>query len=85
MSKATISSKGQVTIPRRFRERMSLTEQRQVEMEQLEDGAVILRPVRSILPLAGQLKLNKPLLPPEQERRQVRRAMAERHKSRGRK
>lgn len=85
MSKATISSKGQVTIPRRFRERMSLTDQRQVEMEQLADGAVILRPIRSILHLAGQLKLNKPLLPPEQERRQVRQAMTERHQSRGRK
>ncbi|MFA7237250.1 MAG: AbrB/MazE/SpoVT family DNA-binding domain-containing protein [Phycisphaeraceae bacterium] len=84
MSKATISSKGQVTIPRRFRERMRLTDQQQVEMEQLEDGAVILRPIRSILPLAGRLQPGKPLLPPDAERRQARKAMTERHRNQGR-
>ena len=84
MSKARISSKGQVTIPRRFRERMQLTDQQQVEMEQLEDGAVIIRPIRSILHLAGRFKTGKPLLPPDAERRQAWQIIAERHRNKGR-
>lgn len=85
MNKATISSKGQVTIPRRFRERMALTDQRQVEMEQLDDGAVIIRPIHSIMHLAGQLKLNKPLLSPEDERALAHKAMTDRHNPKGQK
>ncbi|MBL4701682.1 AbrB/MazE/SpoVT family DNA-binding domain-containing protein [bacterium AH-315-I18] len=85
MSKATVSSKGQITIPRRFRERMSLTDQRQVEMEQLDDGAVIIRPIRSIMHLAGQIKINKPLLSVTEERKIAQQAMAQRHKRKGQK
>lgn len=63
---------------------MQLTGQRQVEMEQREDGAVIIRPIRSILHLAGCLKTGKPLLSPEAERREVHKVMAERRRNKRR-
>ena len=77
MRKATISSKGQVTIPVAFRRRLKLTRNRQVQIEQLADGTVQIRPIRSILELAGCLKTNRPMLSVREERRAAARAIAE--------
>jgi bifunctional DNA-binding transcriptional regulator/antitoxin component of YhaV-PrlF toxin-antitoxin module len=84
MVRTNISSKGQITIPQVFRQRMPLTGKQEVEVDQLSDGSVIVRPVTSILDLAGSIALKRPLLPPQKERRQARRAMAEQAAKRGR-
>ena len=84
MVRTNISSKGQVTIPQIFRRRMPLTGKQEVEVDQLPDGSVIVRPVASILNLAGSIALNRPLLSPREERRQARKAMAEQAAKRGR-
>ena len=46
MPVATVSSKGQIVIPRRIRERLRLEEGARVEIE-LSGTAVVLRPIRS--------------------------------------
>jgi bifunctional DNA-binding transcriptional regulator/antitoxin component of YhaV-PrlF toxin-antitoxin module len=84
MSKATISSKGQVTIPVAFRKALLPTRNRQVSIEQLPDGTVQIRPIRSILELAGCLQTKRPLLSVREERRAAARAIAESVMRRGR-
>ena len=76
MVRTNISSKGQITIPQAFRQRMPLTPKQEVEVEQLPDGSVLVRPVASILALAGSVTLRRPLLAPPEERRQARLSMA---------
>jgi len=71
MFPTNLSSKGQLTIPKKFRLRMKLTGRRSVLVEQRPDGIILVRPVRSVLQLAGTLSLKRPLLTPEQERRAV--------------
>jgi bifunctional DNA-binding transcriptional regulator/antitoxin component of YhaV-PrlF toxin-antitoxin module len=83
MIRTNISSKGQLTIPQAFRKRMPLTRKQEVDIEQLEDGSVVVRPVASILELAGSVRLNRPLLTPQQERQQARHGMAHRAAKRG--
>jgi len=75
----TVSEKGQITIPQRFRERMNLSPSREVELEQLDDGSVLVRPKKSIMRLAGSLKPKGPVLPFKEERRIAREAMVKRH------
>lgn len=76
MFPTNLSSKGQLTIPKRFRQRMKLTGRRRVAIEQLNDGTVLIHPVRSILKFAGTLSLKRHLLPPQQERHEAREVMA---------
>jgi AbrB family looped-hinge helix DNA binding protein len=83
MIRTNISSKGQITIPQGFRKLMPLTGKQEVEVDQLPDGSVIVRPVPSILDLAGSVGLNRPLLSPQKERREARQAMAGRAAKRG--
>ena len=83
MVRTNISSKGQLTIPQAFRKRMALTRKQEVEVDQLPDGSVIVRPVASILDLAGSITLNRPLLPPKEERQQARQSMARQAAKRG--
>ena len=80
MRKAKVSSKGQITIPVRFRERMNLTPSREVELEQLEDGSVVIRPKKSIMHLAGAFRPKGKVLPFKEERRIAREAIADRHR-----
>lgn len=70
MFPTNLSSKGQLTIPKKFRQRMKLTGRRRVIIEQLKDGSVLIRPMQSIMHLAGSIALKRPLLPPELERRE---------------
>jgi len=83
MIRTNISSKGQLTIPQIFRKRMPLTSKQEVEVDQLPDGSVIVRPVASILDLAGSITLNRTLLSPQKERQQARQSMARRVAKRG--
>jgi AbrB family looped-hinge helix DNA binding protein len=76
MIPTNLSSKGQITIPKQFRQRMKLTGRRRVTVEQLRDGTIMIRPVRSILNLAGTISLKRSLLPAQQERREAQEALA---------
>jgi AbrB family looped-hinge helix DNA binding protein len=78
MVKTNLSSKGQVTIPLAFRKRMNLTAMQTVELDQLSDGAVVLRPVPSVLALAGGLKPARSILSPKEARKRARELMARR-------
>ncbi len=69
MIPTNLSSKGQLTIPKRFRKRMKLSGRRRVVIEQLKDGTVVVRPVRSLMDLAGSMTPARPLLSPKAERR----------------
>lgn len=57
MSEATLTSKGQITIPVDVRTALSLQAGERVEFTTLGDGTVIMRPKnRSLLDLEGMLK-----------------------------
>ena len=57
MSEATITSKGQITIPADIRKSMRLQAGERVVFTQLEDGTTVMRAkTRSILDLKGLLK-----------------------------
>lgn len=57
MSEATMTSKGQVTIPAEIRKAMGLIAGERVVFTQLDDGTTVMRAkTRSILELRGMLK-----------------------------
>lgn len=57
MAEATMTSKGQVTIPAEIRNAMGLTAGERVVFTQLDDGTTVMRAkTRSILELRGLLK-----------------------------
>lgn len=57
MSEATMTSKGQVTIPAEIRKALGLTAGERVVFTQLHDGTTVMRAkTRSILELKGALK-----------------------------
>jgi len=57
MSEATITSKGQVTIPAEIRKAMGLTAGERVIFTQLDDGTIVFRAkTRSVMDLRGILK-----------------------------
>jgi antitoxin PrlF len=61
MSEATVTSKGQVTIPADIRKAMGLAAGERVIFTQLEDGTIVFRAKRrSILELKGLLKTAGP-------------------------
>jgi bifunctional DNA-binding transcriptional regulator/antitoxin component of YhaV-PrlF toxin-antitoxin module len=76
-----LTSKGQVTVPQRFRRRMKLTGRRRVVVEQRADGAVVIRPARSILHLAGSVPARNSKLTVEEERRAIHQHMVKRHRA----
>lgn len=61
MSEATVTSKGQVTIPADIRRAMGLAAGERVVFTQIEDGTIVFRAKRrSILELKGLLKSARP-------------------------
>lgn len=57
MSEATMTSKGQITIPAEVRKAMGLNAGERVVFTQLDDGTTVMRAkTRSILDLRGMLK-----------------------------
>ena len=79
-----LTSKGQVTVPQRFRRRMKLTGRRSVIVDQLTDGAVVIRPAKSILHLAGSVPARSAKLTVDEERHAIHDAMVERHRAKPR-
>jgi AbrB family looped-hinge helix DNA binding protein len=60
MSEATVTSKGQITIPADIREAMGLSAQDRVVFTRLPDGSTIMRAkTRSVTELKGMLKRRK--------------------------
>jgi bifunctional DNA-binding transcriptional regulator/antitoxin component of YhaV-PrlF toxin-antitoxin module len=80
-----LTSKGQVTVPQRFRRRMKLTGRRSVVVDQLADGAIVIRPAKSILHLAGSVPTRSSKLTVEEERHAIHDAMIERHRAKSKK
>lgn len=80
MFRTHLTSKGQVTVPKQFRQRMKLTGRRAVVVDQRADGAVVIRPVRSILHLAGAFERQGKTLSTKEERRLARKAWVKRNK-----
>lgn len=80
MIPTNLSRKGQLTIPKHFRQRMKLTGRQRVILDQLADGTVVVRPARSILHLAGSVPAHVPPLSVQEERDAIHQAMAERSK-----
>ena len=57
MSTATVTSKGQITIPKEVRERLGLRAGHQIRFEFADDGTLIVRPKTvALMSLAGSLK-----------------------------
>lgn len=56
MPLATITSKGQLTIPKEVRDRLHLKTGDQVELTVLEDGRALLTPSLSLQSLGGMLR-----------------------------
>jgi bifunctional DNA-binding transcriptional regulator/antitoxin component of YhaV-PrlF toxin-antitoxin module len=76
-----LTSKGQVTVPQRYRRRMRLTGRRNVSIEQRPDGSVVIRPAKSILRLAGSVRPRVPRLSIEEERKAIHDAVVDRHRA----
>ena len=76
---ATVTSKGQITIPKEVREDLRLRPGDRVEFRKGEAGTFVLRPVRrSILEIAGMLRWTGPTVTVEEMDEGIRRAVVER-------
>jgi antitoxin PrlF len=80
MTLATITSKGQTTIPKEFRDRMKLGPRERVAFELRGDELVIRRAAASIDELAGSLKSSVPFAGRKAERHAVAVHLANRQK-----
>ena len=79
MTLATITSKGQTTIPKKFRDSLKLRPREQIAFELRGDELVIRRAAASIDELAGSLKSPGPYAGKRAERKAMAAALARRH------
>lgn len=76
---ATVTSKGQITIPKEVRDDLHLRPGDRVEFRRDAGGTFVLRPVRrSILDLAGMLRYRGRPVPVEEMDAAIRKAAADR-------
>lgn len=69
MSNATLTSKGQTTIPKEIRDSLGLKPKDRLNFTLLHDGTVIMRVKnKSMLDLVGAAKYNGPVIPVEKMR-----------------
>lgn len=69
MSNATLTSKGQTTIPKEIRDSLGLKAKDRLNFTLLHDGTVIMRVKnKSILDLAGAVNYTGPVIPVEKMR-----------------
>jgi len=80
MSTATITTKGQVTIPKEIRDRLMLHTGDKLDFTLTESGYVLLKPVtRHVDEVFGRLaKPGQPVLTPEQMQAAIRKRLAKR-------
>ena len=71
MTFATITSKGQTTIPKKFRDSLKLRPRERIAFELRGDALVIRRAAASIDELAGSLKSPVPFAGKSEERKAV--------------
>lgn len=74
------SSKGRVTVPKQVRQRIKPADRPAVMVDRRVNGAVVIRPVASILQLAGSFQHCGKALTPQEERQLARKACIDRHK-----
>jgi len=78
MAIATMTTKGQITIPKEIRDALRLQPGDRVDFVLGKDGRAVLRPAtRSIMDLCGMLKHNGPPVTVEQMNEGIARAVAE--------
>ncbi|MGI8966778.1 MAG: AbrB/MazE/SpoVT family DNA-binding domain-containing protein [Limisphaerales bacterium] len=83
MSKATITSKGQVTIPLDIRNALNLQERDRLEFR-IEGNTILAEPIRnSLMGLCGIVASSKKAVTKPEMRTIAQRALAERHKKKG--
>ena len=69
MSNATLTSKGQTTIPKEIRDKLGLKAQDRLNFTLMPDGTVIMRAkTRKLLDLAGIANYSGPVIPIEKMR-----------------
>lgn len=79
MTLATITKKGQTTIPKKFRDQLKFTAHQRISVELRGDELVIRRVGGSIDELAGSLKSSIPYAGKRAEREAVSKHLARRH------
>ncbi len=81
---ATMTSKGQITIPKEIRDALRLRPGDRIDFQREKDGRVVLRPAtRSILDLAGIVKWKGPPVSIDEMDEAIGRALAERFRRSG--
>jgi antitoxin PrlF len=60
MLTSTLTDKGQTTVPRKIREALELGPRQRLVWENRPDGSAVIRPLPSVMELAGCLKSNVP-------------------------
>lgn len=60
MVTSTLTDKGQTTVPREIREALELSPRQRLVWEKRPDGSAVIRPLPSVMELAGCLKSNVP-------------------------
>jgi AbrB family looped-hinge helix DNA binding protein len=80
MSQATVTSKGQITIPKEVREELGIETGTKVIFIRTQDGFVLRAKNLDLMDLRGALKYDGPPLSDEELGRRVGRALAEKHR-----
>lgn len=60
MVTSTVTDKGQTTVPREIREALALGPRQRLVWETRQDGSAVIRPLPSVMNLAGCLKSDVP-------------------------
>ncbi|MBX3733573.1 MAG: AbrB/MazE/SpoVT family DNA-binding domain-containing protein [Verrucomicrobiae bacterium] len=60
MSISTVTDKGQTTVPQEIREALGIAPRQRLVWEVRKDGSAIVRPMPSVMELAGSLKSQVP-------------------------
>ena len=62
MVTSTVTDKGQTTVPREIREALALGPRQRLVWETRKDGSAVIRPLTSVMDLAGCLKSDVPFI-----------------------
>lgn len=67
MVTSTVTDKGQTTVPQEVREALGVAPRRRLQWEVRNDGSAVVRPVPSVMELAGCLKSEMPFTSIQEE------------------
>lgn len=78
MMESTVTDKGQTTVPKEVREALRIKPRQRLQWDLAEDGSAVVRPEPSALALFGSLKSRKKFPGLNQEKAEMRKAVASR-------